>query len=373
VIVCPTQAIIAGDLDDAASKVSRIVATQKVSVRKPQKGTEPKLYYVGIEGDLLQPTRLSRQDTYMFAEQRDDRPVKTQFDPALTREVYDVAHPAPWGWKIAAYLWTKSIAAGVLMVAALLAGFVGPGLWISVISPCIALVALILTGALLIFDLKRPDRFFYLLTKPNFQSWLVLGAYILMAYGALVTAWLLGIFHLSHRAPLFSWPVMLTLFLSAASAGYSAFLFAQGKGRDLWQSPMFLWHLLVHALIAGSATLVIVGWCLVDFLIIEGSLAVLMLSMMVSLLMVLAEVALPHVSEDTRRAVEILVRGSLRRRFWGEVIGAGLILPIVLSISMLSAASGRSFGSVLIALLALAGVWCFEDLWVKAGQAVPLS
>jgi hypothetical protein len=25
------------------------------------------------------------------------------------------------------------------------------------------------------------------------------------------------------------------------------------------------------------------------------------------------------------------------------------------------------------AVLALAGLWCYEDLWVKAGQSVPLS
>src|SRR5499433_1102345 len=90
VIVCPTQAILAGDLDDPASNVSRTVATQKVSVRKPEKGTEPKLFYVGIEGDLLRPTRLSRQNGYVFAEQRDHRPAEAGFDPALTREVYDV-------------------------------------------------------------------------------------------------------------------------------------------------------------------------------------------------------------------------------------------------------------------------------------------
>ncbi len=38
----------------------------------------------------------------------------------LARTVYDVAHPErPWGWKVAAYLWTKSIAAGAFLVAAL--------------------------------------------------------------------------------------------------------------------------------------------------------------------------------------------------------------------------------------------------------------
>jgi hypothetical protein len=28
---------------------------------------------------------------------------------------------------------------------------------------------------------------------------------------------------------------------------------------------------------------------------------------------------------------------------------------------------------VLAAVLALAGLWVYEDLWVKAGQSVPLS
>jgi hypothetical protein len=130
VIVCPTQAILAGDLDNPGSRVSRVVATQKVSVRKPQKGTQPKLFYVGIEGDLLEPTRLSREDTYLWSD-RLDRHVEDMTNDgsnpagALAREVYDVPHPAPWGWKIAAYLWTKAIAAGVLLVAAMLFGLPG--------------------------------------------------------------------------------------------------------------------------------------------------------------------------------------------------------------------------------------------------------
>jgi len=125
VIVCPTQAILAGDLDNPRSRVSHIVATQKVSVRKPGKGTQPKLFYVGIEGDLLEPTRISRKDTYFAADRRGGQTDATANDGinlagALAREVYDVPHPAPWGWKIAAYLWTKAVAAGALLVAAIL-------------------------------------------------------------------------------------------------------------------------------------------------------------------------------------------------------------------------------------------------------------
>src|SRR5207245_7814912 len=96
----------------------------------------------------------------------------------------------------------------------------------TILSPVIALVALGLTSLLLIFDLKRPDRFYYLLTKPNFRSWLVIGAYILMGFGALCVAWLLcGVF-------LGEVPEVLmygTAILAASSACYSAFLFRQAK------------------------------------------------------------------------------------------------------------------------------------------------
>src|ERR1700733_567900 len=149
VIVCPTQAILAGDLDHPGSKVSRIGASKKVWVPKPQKGTQPKLFYVGNEGDLLEPTRISRKDTY-FASDRPDG--NSQVDAndgsnlagALAREVYDVPHPAPWGWKIAAYLWTKAIAAGVLLVAAILLSFAGAsaGPLFNIVCPAIALAGL---------------------------------------------------------------------------------------------------------------------------------------------------------------------------------------------------------------------------------------
>ncbi len=46
VAVCPTQAIIVGDLNDPGSKIAKLVAEQDVTVRKPEKQTNPKLYYV---------------------------------------------------------------------------------------------------------------------------------------------------------------------------------------------------------------------------------------------------------------------------------------------------------------------------------------
>ncbi len=377
VIVCPTQAILAGDLDNPGSKVSRVVATQKVSVRKPQKGTQPKLFYAGIEGDLLEPTRLSREDTYLWSDRRGGKTDAGMNDGinlagALAREVYDVPHPAPWGWKIAGYLWTKAIAAGVLLVAAIILSLGGPtsAMLFNIVCPIVALAGLTATSALLIFDLKRPDRFFYLITKPNFRSWLVLGAYFLLGYGALGTTWLL--FGILGR----SVPSVLQWFAAAFAVGsacYSAFLFAQAKGRDLWQSPLFLWHLLVQALVAGSATILIAGVLMnVAPEILGHAVLILLVSLVVSLAMNLGEIALPHVSEDVRNATRALVSGKLGSRFWGLVVGAGLITPIVLAALVVADFAPVGF-AVAAAVLALAGLYWFEDLWVKAGQCVPLS
>ncbi len=390
VIVCPTQAILAGDLDDPSSKVSRTVATQKVSVRKPEKGTEPKLFYVGIEGDLLQPTRLSRQNGYAFAEQLDDGTEERDFDASVTREVYDVAHPAPWGWMIGAYLWTKSVASGVMLVAAAMlvmmnTYFGGP--IVNIVSPLIALAALAVTGLLLIFDLKRPDRFFYLLTKPNFRSWLVIGAYILIVFAALCCTWLIvAIRYDGVPVPL----TISTALMAVASASYSAFLFAQAKGRDLWQSPMFFWHLILHALIAGAAVFLLAtvlfqfsrfGQPLsygsrINLLLMGRTFFFLLFFLAASLFTILAELFLPHATEDARLAVRHLVRGRLRAQFWILAIGAGLILPIVLLTCVLTIRMPLPWDTSILAaaaLLALAGVWWFEDAWVKAGQSVPLS
>lgn len=368
VIVCPTQAIIAGDLDDPASKASRIVATEKVSVRKPQKGTQPKLYYKGIDGDLLEPTRLSRQGTYAFAEQRDQRPVAEGFDPGATREVYDVAHPAPWGWKIAAYLWTKSVASGIMLVASIILALSPrwPVPVMTVGAPIVSLGALALTALLLIFDLKRPERFFYLMTKPNFRSWLVIGAFILMLFGGCTVVWLLcGIFLMKVPGLL----LLLTGFLAAASACYSAFLFAQARGRDLWQSPMFFVHLLFHSFLAGGASFIIMGVPSEFERLIGNGLTFISIFLPLSLLMVLAEAMISHADEGLRLASRRMIRSG---QFWIGGVGGGLVLPLLLILDM-----GWTDFSVALsffaAVLVLIGIWCMEDVFVQAGQSVPLS
>src|SRR2546425_189530 len=99
----------------------------------------------------------------------------------------------------------------------------------------IALLFLLITTGLLIVYLKQPRRFLYVLLRPQWKSWLVRGAYFLVAYSIVVTAWLaLRLVGASGLADLLLWPAAM---LAIPTAVYTAFLFAQAKGRDLWQNP----------------------------------------------------------------------------------------------------------------------------------------
>jgi Fe-S-cluster-containing dehydrogenase component/formate-dependent nitrite reductase membrane component NrfD len=386
VIVCPTRAIIAGDLDDSQSEIGRIVATQQVAARKPHKGTEPKLFYVGIEGDFLQPTMMEQQASYLWADRApESNPLSLEYlresvkpaAPGTARVVYDIAHKQPWGLIPAFYLWTKSIAAGLLVTAAILLSLLDPsivrdsGSLLTIAAPIFAMIFLGLTTILLIADLHRPDRFYYILTKPNWRSWLVRGTWILIAYGILALAWLACGFTSGAIPVALRW---ITATAAACSACYSAFLFAQAKGRELWQSPLFLWHLLVQAIVAGLAATTLIAIVAVGGReIILAAAPLLLGALSVNLLMVLSEVNLTPTSEEVRRAIDILTKGSLRIRFWYGVVLAGALIPAVLLAVPIWQGTPNLLLDVVAAMLAMAGAYVFDELWITAGQAVPLS
>jgi Fe-S-cluster-containing dehydrogenase component/formate-dependent nitrite reductase membrane component NrfD len=378
VIVCPEQAIVAGDLDDPAAPIARLVATEQVQVRKPEQGTRPKVFYLGADAAALTPPLQRASERFMWAQRTAEEvdlvklvATAREADPAQSRPVYDVSHMArPWGGRVAAYLWTKSVAAGSLLVAAagVLVGGAGGGRLTGLAAPVLALLFLALTTGLLVADLKRPDRFYYILTRGNRTSWLVWGAWILMAYGALAVLWLLAGFTQNlGLMKLLAGPVVV---LAAASAGYSAFLFGQAEGRDFWQSPLLLPQLLIAALVAGSGTLILLH------VVLRGDpekLPALVLGFAVSLvahgIVLLAELYGAHANVDVARAARLLTRGGFRTSFWLWTVGAGVVVPLLLI--WLGPATGGT--AAVAALLSLAGLWVYEDLWVKAGQSLPLS
>src|SRR5260370_41226173 len=64
VSVCPTECRIFGDLDDPTSEVAKIARREAITVRKPEKGTQPKVLYIAAEESATQPEIATRPCIY---------------------------------------------------------------------------------------------------------------------------------------------------------------------------------------------------------------------------------------------------------------------------------------------------------------------
>lgn len=286
--VCPEQAIISGDMEDPNSEIAELLARQQVSVRKSEKGTNPNLFYIDADEASLTPTATPQTGEYFwnsqtlgvghFAKEAEKMAfsngdvvaavmeANNQYHTAgeisqngakksvevlmgkEARRIYDAPNKGIlWGWEVSAYVWTKAISAGAFLVPflAILFGWANVSEEMQWWSFGLALVFLAATGVLLIMDLDQPKRFAYVLLRPHWGSWLVKGGYSITVFGGLVT--LLGValyFGWDFISPLASW---LTALMAIVVAVYTAFLFAQAKGRDFWQSPTLALHMLVHS------------------------------------------------------------------------------------------------------------------------------
>ena len=426
VVVCPTHAIIAGDMDDPKSEIARVLAKNDVTVRKPEQGTAPKLFYIQGTDVSLHPTALQREPAgtmctdvldphghnhspgYDDAVRYEVRlrldegeatlavaptgglrppaeqglpvggPIQVQPGKMAGHMVSQVSattwHKVPWHWQVPAYLVTKSVGAGAFLALAVstLGGWeVAAGERAAL--GALGLAALVATTLLLVGDLERPERFLRILTRPQWKSWLTRGAFLLIAFSNLAVA-IFGV-------DLFAWlgfavptGIPLALALAAIPLGigaaiYTAFLFGQCEGRDLWQSPLLPAHLLLHAAIGGAAAAalvatfglspefahfarwgLVVGLCLDLFLTLGGELGV------------------AHASEVAARAAREITHGKYARQFWMGAVVIGHVLPLAALL-----ATSHALVVAVAGLLALLGMYLYEHAFVMAPQEIPNS
>jgi Fe-S-cluster-containing dehydrogenase component/formate-dependent nitrite reductase membrane component NrfD len=368
VVVCPTEAILVGDLNDPGSKVAQIVNREPVAVRRPEKDTRPNLFYKGAHQATLDPLAAARPDggLFMWSEQGGvphqipSGPAGPHNSSAAAILSYDVPHTAPWDWRVSAYTWTKGIAAGTYLLALYLVitGWIEPAhpIW-TWIAPAVSGVFLTVTGALLVWDLGHPMRFYYIFTRPQWKSWLVRGAFILTGY-----ALVLGV----HVAAALAGEARALIALAAAgvplavmTAVYTAYLFAQAKARDLWQNPLLPPHFLVQAVIAGAAALMPIAlWLQPEAApALEQIVAV---GVAAHLLMIAGESTVPHGTAHARQAAWQMTHGAYRSAYW-----TGVLLSALGMLALWWGPAG--------AAAAMAGLLAYEHAYVQAGQAVPLA
>ena len=411
VTVCPEHAIIAGDMENPQTEISQLLARQAVKVRKPEKGTKPNLFYIDGDEASLNPEATDKSGPGLWNSQargvghfakaaekmmhtNDDvdllqMSINNEIEAAYqksesknpnyidvlsgkARRVYDTPDKGIlWGWEVTAYVTTKAIAAGAFLIPfiAMLLGYEISNttkLW----SVGISLVFLSLTGLFLVMDLDRPDRFLNVLLRPQWKSWLVKGGYIITIFGLLATVWgVMTYFDLFQNFEIGETILLwVTAFFAVMLAIYTAFLFAQAKGRDFWQSPSLALHMLVHSVMAGAAifalVLLIIGN--ENWMSILGMTMIIALS--VNLFTMITELTMTHPSTAAHTVVVMITRGRYKNLFWVGVIILGNILPLGLLIFLPSALT-----LTVAAVFILIGIYATEKIWVEAPQRIPLA
>jgi formate-dependent nitrite reductase membrane component NrfD len=147
--------------------------------------------------------------------------------------------------------------------------------------------------------------------------------------------------------------------LAVAAAAYTAYLFAQSKGRDLWQNPLLPAHFLVQAIVAGAALCVPFAAAFDPDTTVHFMRATAGASA-VHVLLVWGELTMTHGTSHARLAVSNMTRGQYRKYFWSGIVLAGLGVT-------------TPWLGVAAATAALFGLLAYEHAYVQAGQSVPLA
>ena len=192
-----------------------------------------------------------------------------------------------------------------------------------------------------------------------------------MGFGGLTTLWGGREFLMQPQSLSSDYALSAALAIAAAlTAGYTAWLFGQARGRPLWMRRGLFFELLLHAILAGACLWLLVHrfgflnpihWNLLRWTAVGG--------LAIRLLML----PLEHLQAPSGRKPEylrvlaLLLRGPLARRRWVGSIAVGTVLPLVLF--LLPHPNLWTIG----ALLGLYGLWVEVDTFVQAGQALPIS
>ena len=80
-----------------------------------------------------------------------------------------------------------------------------------------------------------------------------------------------------------------------------------------------------------------------------------------------------HGSRHVELAVETMTHGRYARQFWVGGVLVGMVVPAALAILALATDTASPALLASAGIAAVAGLFAYEDAFVRAGQSVPLS
>jgi len=283
----------------------------------------------------------------------------------------DVAIPGVvWGWIITMNMWSKSIATGVVFVGAYLLARHGNDKTLRVSMPILALIFVHITLLFTVLDLHQMFRFWHIFVYPNWASAITVGAWSLTFFVISLFVMVYALF-VKKSDKLYNKALNFTVVVAIPVTLYTAVIMAESTARELWQGPTEVIQMLLAALMAGSATFLIVlknanEKTKKDLIIILG------LSAFLSLLVYLSEYYFGHMkAEEVAVILEAVKAGGEWSSFFWLAMVIGFIIPSWLS--YISLRHNLTHFTLLMSVSALVGLWMAKHVWLIIPQLMPLS
>lgn len=275
-----------------------------------------------------------------------------------------------WPWLVTVNMWAKSIGTGVIFMIFLLLKMY-PNESQKLRLP-IAIISFIFLNIFLLFtlaDLRQPFRMWHIFVYSHWTSAIAVGAVMATVFVGLVTLLILFAWQKKNEAfdKLLLWVTLLAIPVTL----YTASLMAQCTARELWQMPTEAAQMMLAALLAGSATTILMGKDLSDaaqrFL---G--AILALSALMAFIIFMSEYIFGPMKAEEVTAVLAFVKsgGEWSTTFW---LGQWLAYLLPILFVVLSRVNNSAAILKLAAILSLIGLAIVKHVWLVIPQLLPMS
>lgn len=284
----------------------------------------------------------------------------------------DVALPGiVWGWIITMNMWAKSIGTGIIFLGFYLlkkhpeqTGFIRfPVVAISIVFIHIFLFFTVI-------DLHQMFRFWHIFFYPHLTSAITIGAWMATGFVGLLLAMAYFIYMKKDEAmydKLLGWTVLLAVPVTLYTAG----LMAQSTARELWQMPTESAQMILAALLAGSATMILLGGNKFSDAVKKDLAIVLGLAAAAAFILYMAEIIFgPMKAEEVAAVLHYIKGGEYTVMFW---IGQVMAFLVPMALVCLSLKNQSYYLLKIAAVSALIGLWVSKHVWLVIPQLLPMS
>ena len=272
-------------------------------------------------------------------------------------------HEVLWEWPVALYLFLAGLSAGAFIAALLVKwkdGLGGRYDGLVKAGALLAPITIMIGQGLLIIDLSKPLYFWLLMLHYQLQSIMSIGVILLLIYSGLATLFAAIIYKewladfewtewmFKPLLPIIewfenrgAWLEWLMGLMSIAIAVYTGFLLSALGAKPLLNVPLLPLLFLISGLSAGVGACIAVGVTLFNESVEEGNLQYLLsldtklLPVELFVLFVMFSGLINMGGQYAVVARQALSSGIWANIFWVGVVGLGLLVPIIVSLTSL--------------------------------------